>query len=809
VPQEWQDDASVGQRKTPLARCEQCPLYEQPGPVHGDGPDGPVKVMVLGEAPGFQETIYGRPFCGPSGKVLDEALHYNDIPRKDVYVTNTVLCRPPDNANPPKEAVAACSERLWDEIRRHEPEYIIATGAVAAKALGYGAAMSKMRVGPPRPERIPYGPSPVDGYLDTRVILTWHPAYCLRVPDALPSMALDIGKVHGVGPADWREPDLFVPRTVERAIAAIQDLMEMPGPFAVDIETGLEKDEVDIHADRQTLLCVGVGYERDKVVVFPRELLADPMIQGQFGTFLRRRPLIFHNGKSDLAGLWSMFGLVNMVYDTMLEHYALDERTGIHSLEQLGIELVGTPPWKEMVKPYLTRGRGKNFADIPPEVLWRYNAIDCSVTWRLHELFWSQLTAQGRTGLLTDILIPAARELVHLEMEGIGFDMDYSERLEAELHERGVQVEHAMRDLLGREVNPRSPKQLLDLLTEHEAFVPVDKRKKTTSAPALKAALKAGKYDDNPVIQDFLELLFLHRKLAKDEGTFVRGMQKVAVEHPWGHRVHTTYTLHVTTTGRLSSKSPNLQNIKDDPALRRQFVAGPGKVLLQGDYSQVEGRVIAALSGDEYLLGLFRNPDRDIFDEITEAMYGRPDPSKRRLVKTFFYGLSYGRTAYGIAEGFGIAHKEAQDQLERFKSLVPGVVAWQEATVRKVLDQGYLETTFGRRRHFPLISDQNYTDVRNEALAFVPQSTASDICLRAFTRLRPALDERFGQDARCRLTIHDAIVVEVNEHWIADVQDLVHQYMTDSGEDWSRALEHHVPFDVAFKSGRSWDKLGD
>lgn len=809
-------------RKHPLALCETCPLYGCKGPVNGEGPDGPVQIAVVGEAPGFHEATLLRPFIGPSGDVLNEILRNNDIDREKIWVTNTVMCRPDDNATPSTAAIEACKPRLYDELVDANPEYVIAMGAVAAKAFGQSGSMAKLRVGPPKDVVVDATPDGSDPY-HFKLINTWHAAYAMRLPDALPSIDLDFSKaVKGTTATPWREPQLIVVDDREMSMLAIGDLWEMPGPFAVDIETGVEKDDADTdHPDQRPLLCVGVEYEPDKVVVFGKSVMDDPLILKALSGLFGDKPLIMHNGKSDVAGMFPVMGETNLVYDTMLEHYVLDERTGGHSLGQLGIELLGTPDWKAWVKPYLKAGKQKNFADIPDDLLYRYNAVDCAVTGRLHRMFWPELEKQGRVKA-HDHMVAAARQLVYPEMDGIGFDMPYSLDLTGQLQDEISQLAQEITDYLGVEINPGSPQQLIRLFTERDWHVPIAKKQKggrgpTTAAPALNQAMLAGKYDEDAL--GFLDLLFRYRDLTKDDGTFVRGMQKRAVDHSDEEgdshfRIHTTYTLHVATTGRLSSKDPNLQNIKDKKHLRRQFVAADGNLLLQGDYSQVEGRVIAVLSGDEYLCKLFGNAERDIFDEICIALEGKVIKPKRRLHKTFFYGYSYGRTAHGIANApeFRMDVRDAQRQLDAFKALIPQVGEWQEETWQRVQDQGYLETTFGRRRHFPLITRANANDVKNEALAFMPQSTASDICLRAFTQLRPDLEESFRGEpnpARIRLTIHDAIVVETPESELRDTEHFMRTCMEASGNRWSREQGSDIPFAVAFKSGPSWDKLGD
>jgi len=799
------------ERKHPLAKCEECPLYLETGPVLGTGPEGAVKVAVVGEAPGFQEATVGRPFVGPSGLVLNEVLRNNDIDRKDVWATNAVACRPKDNATPTQDAIDACKPRLMAELSAHNPDYVLATGAVAAKALGLKGAMQNLRVGPPRDVIIPTDCTECDCEMHTLVVPTWHPAYTMRLPDAIVSLDFDVSKINkGTNSERYSEPTLTVLDDRLTALDAIHDLWRIPGPWSVDIETGVDKDDIDLHADQRPLLCIGVGYEPGKVAVFGKNVMDDKAVLEALGGLFRKRDLIMHNGKSDVAGLLPVMGQVKLRYDTMLEHYTLDERTGGHSLGQLGIELIGTPDWKTMVKPYLKKGKEKNFADIPAELLYRYNAIDCDVTYKLHQRFWPELERQGRTKA-HDHMVRAANQLVYAEMDGIAFDLPYSMDLTTRLQAEIDAVEKGMAELVGREINPRSSQQLIRLFQDHGWYVPTGKeRKPTTEAKAIKRALADGRYDSSPAAQEFITRLFEARDLSKDDGTYVRGMQnRVHLADDGVARIHTTFTLHVTTTGRLSSKDPNLQNIKDKDYLRRQFVAAPGNIFLQGDYSQIEGRVIAVLSGDPYLQSLFLDTERDIFDELSIALYGKLIKEKRRLLKTFFYGLSYGRTAHGIAKDpeFRMEVDDAQRQLDQFKELIPGVMEWQEKTWQTVQDQGYLETTFGRRRHFPLITNRNKDDVRNEALAFVPQSTASDICLSAFVQLRPALESYFDDSARIRLTIHDAIVTEVREDLVVPVGDLQAKIMETAGNWWAREQHSDVPFKVAFKRGTSWDQL--
>jgi len=245
-----------------------------------------------------------------------------------------------------------------------------------------------------------------------------------------------------------------------------------------------------------------------------------------------------------------------------------------------------------------------------------------------------------------------------------------------------------------------------------------------------------------------------------------------------------------------------MQNIVRDKRIKKQFtVETEGNILIQADYKQAEGRVITTLAHDEYLASIFSDPTRDIFDELTEQIYGADNWSKeeRVKIKSVFYGLSYGRGAASIGIELGISIEEARELLANFKALIPATVSWQASITHKVLAGEDLTTPFGRKRSFWLITDQNRADVINEALSFLPQSIASDICVSALVKLQPQLQGL----ATTRLTIHDALIVECKNSDSEEVIDLLKTEMTAAG----RAFTDFVPFVVDVSTGKRWSEL--
>lgn len=767
--------------KHPLANCSICPFKDAPFvPTQNLHPRA--KLAVIGEAPGAYEAAKGIPFTGPSGRLLDQVLRHHEYNRSDVMITNICLCRPENNDDPPKAAIAACKPRLDAELAASGVKQILAVGGTAASALiDPKRKISSLRIGPAKP----YIENP-----QVQVVATWHPAYCLRAPDSFPSFVSDTAKLRGNSSANWNEPEYRVFDTGDDVREGIRRLQNFCTNIVVDIECGVDKDTSFAHPDHYDLLCVGIAYAPNKAVVFTGDSFRDPVVQAEFGHLLRTKSIIAHNGKFDLAALRPTFGSLTLSADTMLMSYALDERPGQHGLKKLAIENLGAPDWEAVIKKFLPRG--KNYADIPRPVLYKYNAFDVAATWQLWELFQSR--ASERANRLHNFLIKASNVLMELEQAGITFDVDYSLQLQDLLEDELAKLEVEMESTTGQVINPRSPVQLMRYF--HSKGIMVD----NTQADLLEAIAK--RMADGE-IKTFINQLLRHRRGAKLNGTYVKGFQG----RVYKGNVYTTYTLHGTTSGRLASKNPNLQNIVRDKRVKQQFtVSHPENILIQLDYKQAEGRVITTLAQDEYLAAIFRDSGRDIFNELCNDIFGEGKWTKENRVsmKSIFYGNAYGRGVKAISEelqqqGSSITFAETQALMTEFNKLISKVIDWQLAVKNKVLNGEDLTTPFGRKRSFWLITNENRHDVLNEALSFLPQSIASDICLTALTELQPKLHNL----ATTRLTIHDALIFECHADRQDEVIEIARTEMVAAG----RAFSDYVPFAVDVSIGKRWSEL--
>lgn len=783
-------------RHHPLADCENCPLYERNAAVptqwNGHDPLKPARFVFVGEAPGRQEVKKGVPFIGISGKLLDATLKELGLSRKDAVLTNAVLCHPQGNDTPPPAAVKACSRRLFDDINKARPEYVVTLGATATKAVmeDQKVKITKARVGPPKH---------LAGH-DWKLIPTVHPAACLRNTSLFPMLAKDLGKVdHGIKVV-WEPPRYKEFNSPTQARLALQQITSRRGDTVViDIEVGEDKDIDFGHPN--TLLAVGIGYEPGKVAVVGREALSTNGVREDLSNLLRNKNVVCHNGKYDLGVLHRMgVGTYSLHADTMLMSYALDERPGTHGLKYLGQEELGTPNWSKELDEY------QRFADIPPDVLHRYNAYDVGVTWDLMDHLRRRMDESDRR--LHDFLCGASDQLMLIESDGVHIDTDALDVLDVEMQETLIDTKKEIREsadaliamghLDGHErieklieenggFNPNSVDQVRWALGEFlgASVVTTDKEMLAYVASNIRVSSSA---------REFANLMLKWRKVGKLYGTYVKGTKERLIDG----RIHPTILLHGTETGRTSARNPNVQNVPRGSTIRSLYSAEPGNLMLYADYSNIEGRVVCVLSQSESMRAVLSDPDRDIHGEVAEMIYGASYSKEQRvLAKTVVHGANYARTPEGIAEGLGVSLLEAKKVHRAYHSLFPEVTPWQQSIKRQVLQtDDVLISPWGNKRRFGLITRDTAEDVYKEALAFLPQCIASNICLTAMIELKK-------QGFHVRFPIHDGILIEVPQEDADEATKHVESVMMDAG----RAYSDYVPWPVEVATGRSWGEV--
>lgn len=776
-------------RKHPDAVCEECPWNAHPYA----GEKGPTDagMLVIGEAPGAQEAAAGIPFVGPSGQLLDKVLAHHGFDSDQIRFTNVVACHPPFVRGqapeaPPKDVVRCCAPRLRKELLGRKAVLLLGNTAKEA-VLGTRTPITKVRQGPPREHA---------SYPGAKLVATIHPAACLRHSDSFPSLVKDVGKLTTKGGqvyVKWEPPKYAAFEDPERATLALQSLGVRRGPIAVDIEVGVEKDASFTHPD--DLLCVGIAYAPNRAFVLGENALKHAEVCAALAAILYDKDVEEHNGKYDDQVLMRLGILKRPVhsFDTMIASYVLDERPGQHGLEGRACETLGAPRWKDKLDRY--KGPRDSYAVVPRHVLYKYNAYDVSQTYLLREHDEKALKRQGLRHV-HDHIVEVAHELLYMELDGLGVDVPYLDILTGEYVELLEQLELELQELIKWPTfNPRSPQQVMRVLQGFK--LPA----KDTTADTLTMMLSM--CPEGSKRHKWLSVLLEHRKHQKSYGTYVKGTRKRLING----RVYPTYLPHGTTSGRLACRNPNVQNVTRGDKLRRMYVPNEGWVFIQGDYKQAELRAMAVEGRDEYLRDAFNDPDRDILAEVTERFYG-PSWTKEHRVrgKAVVYGVSYGREAPSIAKEYNMAVGEAQGFINTWFGLAKGVAQWRKDIINQVFKEGQaLQTHFGRKRRFWLITRDNRVDVEKEALSFVPQSTANDICLSALVRMRRAFGN--SSDApRIRIPVHDSLLVECRESDRDDVASEMRRIMEETAaEVYSDFVK--FPVDVAF--GNNWGELSD
>lgn len=701
-------------------------------------------------------AIVGDSFNGPAERLLNTVLrHYNIEPTLTTDLEGA---------------------ELVERLTQLNPDVIVALGKTAIEdVMGEKVNVTSIRSGPPKKSK----------HFDAQIIPTYHPGMAIRNTGVFPDIIADFGKIN-TPVVEWKEPSYTVVTTVEMAKEVIMHFAREE-ILVLDIEVGVEKDQDFSHPD--VLLCVGMASAQNDVYVLSEEVCDDGAVRSHLDMLIStHRGIVCHNGKFDLQVL-NRLGIgdhgTELFFDTMLASYALDERQGVHGLKYLSAELLGAPAYDMEVKEFISGGQ--SFANIPRDLLYKYNAYDVALTYELYLHYVVKLAEEGLRNL-HDELVWFSNGLMQLELVGVSVDMNYLEELEETYLDGLADVEKKLSKWVE---NPRSPKQV------KEALFSLGVTTESTNVEVLNNILESA---SKPALVEFVSLMLHHRKEQKLYGTYVKGTRQRLI----GEKVYPTFLLHGTVTGRLACRNPNLQNVPRESKIRKLFVPSEGNIFVQADYAQAELRVITCLAKDEYLRGVF-NDNRDLHSEIAERFFG-PNFTKDERVraKAVVFGLAYGREAYSLSKEFKIPVAEAERYVDTFFEAIPQVVQWRAEIKERVLHRSEtLETPFGRRRRFWLITPENQKDVLNEAYGFLPQSIASDLTMISMMEMLREFEDGI---AEVKLPVHDSVLVECKpEH-----ANMVASKMTKIMERTAKtAFSDYVPFTADAEIGNSWGELKD
>ncbi|MFH1097408.1 MAG: DNA polymerase I [Candidatus Desantisbacteria bacterium] len=551
----------------------------------------------------------------------------------------------------------------------------------------------------------------------------------------------------------------------------------------------------------QTDKLMGIALSYEPMTAFYIPLISDvefPTFNFQLSTFNSQevlnslRPILedasikkyCHDVKSMLMVLQQYgINLAGIEFDTMLASYLLNSSTK-HNLESIAFNYLGITT----SLPPFSKG----------ESLGEHACFDADVIYRLITVLTGKLEENGLSSLFLDIEMPSALVLTLMEANGIRVNPSYLGKLSLELGARIKELEKEIYHLADSTFNINSPKQLGVILFE-KMQLPVIKKTKTGYATDEDTLNELGPYHPLPA------LILEYRGIAKLKSTYIDNLFELI--NPITKRVHTTYNQAVTTTGRLSSSNPNLQNIpirtELGKSIRGAFIPEEGYLLLSADYSQIELRILAHISRDANLLDAFIH-DIDIHSQTAARIYDCDMPmvtqDMRRVAKVVNFGIIYGMSAYGLSQELKIPPKKAQEMIDKYFNTHSGVKSYINSTIEQATRDGFVTTLWGRKRYIPELKsgNKNIREFGQRAAINMPiQGSAADLIKSAMINISKQIDNK---RVKLLLQVHDELVFEVKQDIIEETSNLVKECMEN-------AAEFSVPLKVDINYGKNWGEI--
>ncbi len=829
--------------------CIDCALHQGVKNVciWGTGPKN-AKVMIIGEAPGYNEDKDGKPFVGKSGQLLREELNRAGIDPNDVYITNTVKCRPPDNKKPNAGQMKACKKYIDEEIATIKPEYVVTLGAVASKGILKKAKITEVH----------------GKIIDTpnfKAMAAFHPAYCLYDPSKLPVLRKDLMRFGETLQGVKHRKQLFKWREINDS--SVADFWTELGNcywFAFDLET----QSLDWFNPNDKIVVLSMSMDKGggswilPSPVMPRA----PWGWKAFIAFIKRvaekirkwgKKGVAHNGKFDNHWLWRKCSVIfPLDFDTMLASHTINENRA-HALDSLATEYLDAP--------YYDIPLGDKQGKIPPDDIprihrmYRYAAKDSYYTLLMRPMMQKELEEdRSILRLFNRLVMRAARAFHEIEDPGMKVLMDRfaeNRRQVAKNRDQALDVLNGMaREAIKKRVGPRkltnwnSPQQVARLLFEDLGLPVIEET--DGGAPSTGEATLVALKDLHPVANQLVK----YRELEKFLTTYLDGWKALMYED----RVYFSYKLHGTVTGRYSSR---LHQTPRDGTIRNCVDAPEGWTFVQGDFSQAELRVAAIISGDPELIYCFKNGIdvhwrtllyvvqsggageyvkpvlktarklagkklnfNDSIDLLTkkghEAAIAIWDGWKeaRKKAKGINFGFVYGMREKKFIEyaklkyGFEPTEEEAAKIRRAYFSLYRGLSPWHDRMKRLVKLDGYVRSLSGRLRRLPGITSPERS-VRSEnerqAINSPIQGFIGDFKAMALVELAEELDPN---RAKVVGEVHDAILFWVKNEYLKEQLPVIAKIMQNPKLVKEFKIKLPVPIDVELDSG-PWGQKGN
>jgi DNA polymerase-1 len=509
-----------------------------------------------------------------------------------------------------------------------------------------------------------------------------------------------------------------------------------------------------------------------------------------------------HNIKYDLLVLkWYNIELKGKIFDTLLAHYLIDPE-GRRSMDLLSAQFLGYEPVhiEELIGK---KGKGQgNMRDVDTEKIKEYAAEDADITLQLKHSFMPLLLSKKVERVFSEVENPLVRVLTDMEFEGVRVDVDFLKEYSKELEKEAKLCEESVYRQAGVRFNLASPKQLGEVLFEKLQIDPKAKKTKTGQFATGEDVLQKLAHN-NPIVADILGF----RELTKLKSTYVDALPEM-INSKTG-RVHTSYAQAVAVTGRLSSNHPNLQNIPIRSSrgreIRKAFIPrAEGRILVSADYSQIELRIVAAISGDSNMCEAFKN-GKDIHTATAARVFGVAEgevtKEMRYKAKSVNFGIIYGQGAFGLAENLGVSRTEAKEIIDNYKKEFSGITQYMEDTIQFAQKNGYVETLMGRKRWLKDISSSNFTVrgfAERNAINSPIQGTAADMVKLAMIAIHREMKEK-KMASKMILQVHDELVFDAVPEELALLEPLILNNMK-----LALPLPNQVPLEAELGTGKNW-----
>ncbi len=728
--------------------CTKCRLHQTCRSVQipGRGADQP-KYLFVGQAPGEQEDEEGRCFVGPSGQLLTQAIKVFKL--TPARLTNLVRCFPPGDRNPMADEIRACTPYLMEEIEKTKPEIIIALGNHALKALtGKNGIMD-------------YSGHIVGQLNGSQVFALAHPSYVLRDTGTsrLRHWEMDLKALQRLGSGQKTAP---VKSERLSAQDAFSILKENTGMVTFDFETNGKPAMIDGVIRCASFNALGKNF----YVVQDLERLLKWFVDTDL-------PKCAHNGIFERH--WCMVALhkepKNLIYDTYLMHYLLDETAG-HGLDVVAAEYLGVESWKIY---FLMQEKGWTWETVPMEILGPYSCKDSHYTAQLVNPLLKKLKEQKLMEVYNKHLLPISKLCARMEVRGAKIDREYCNKWGEKYQEQCTKCVADMRMVTGLDenFNPDSPMQVRKVLKKLNLKTSV-KTKGRGEMSVGKEALKPleGKHPFVDALLKWSELDTVRRNYLEKFPKFV---DVAGILHP-------SYTPAFQKTGRISSTNPPLSNMPKDPNVSGMVVSRyENGWILSNDYKQLELHLVASESGEQKMIDIFEKGG-DLHDETAKFMFGPQFTDKhRKIAKNINFGVVYGISDYSLSRKFNVPIDVAMLWVDRWKQTYPKVYAWMAQQHKTIVRQGWISSRFGNLRRLPDAKSRDEKMVARtlrQAGNFPIQSLGAYVTNMAAVMIDNCL-VRTGYKSLVFLDHHDAVLVDAHPDELDTAKAICRKIMED------------------------------